>query len=87
MFQKKQKSVLLLLSVIEVILSILCIMILTLIFRFETTEIRYLFLLGDLYVIYSFSKTLSGLETKIEKNFVKSSQYKTESKCIKKMSV
>ena len=70
MLQKKEKQVLFFLEIVEFILSVLAIVIFTLIFRLETRSIRYLFLIGDIYVIYSFSKVVSSLETKIEKKSV-----------------
>ena len=59
MLGKKEKSVLLLLDIIASIFNVVAIVLFTLVFRLETSYVRYLFLLGDCYVIYSFSKTLS----------------------------
>ena len=87
MLGKKEKGVLLLLDIIESILNIIAIVICTLIFRLETSYVRYLFLLGDCYVIYSFSKTLSSFETKIEKHIAVKKQQKVETGCVKELSV
>ena len=87
MLGKKEKKILLLLDIIESFFSILAIVIFTLIFRLETSYVRYLFLLGDCYVIYSFSKTLSSLETKIEKHFAVKKQRSVETSCTKELSV
>ena len=87
MLGKKEKGVLLLLDIIESILNIIAIVICTLIFRLETSYVRYLFLLGDCYVIYSFSKTLSSLETKIEKHFAVKKQKRAKTSCVKELSV
>ncbi len=67
-------------------LSVIAIVAFTIVFRLESSVIRYLFLLGDVYVIYSFSKTISSLETKIESRFVKNSNYKIDSNYKKKLS-
>ena len=74
------------LDIIEFMLSVIAIAVFTMVFRLESSIIRYLFLLGDVYVIYSFSKTISSLETKIESRFVKNSNYKIDSKYKKKLS-
>ncbi len=87
MLGKKEKGILLLLDIIESVLNIIAIIIFTLVFRLETSYVRYLFLLGDCYVIYSFSKTLSSLETKIEKHVAVKKQRRVESSCIKELSV
>ena len=42
------------LEILEFILSVLAIIVFTIVFRLESSSIRYLFLLGDVYVIYSF---------------------------------
>ena len=86
MLGKREKRVMLLLDIIEFVLSVVAIIIFTLIFRLETGAIRYLFLLGDCYVIYSFSKTISSLEEKVEKLVIKNSQHKVESKYTEKLS-
>ena len=87
MMNQKEKNILFLLDVIELILSIVAIIIFTLIFRLETSFIRYLFLIGDCYVIYSFSKTLSSLETKIEKHIIMKKQNNTDANCVKELSI
>jgi hypothetical protein len=74
------------LDIIEFMLSVIAIVAFTIVFRLESSVIRYLFLLGDVYVIYSFSKTISSLETKIESRFVKNSNYKIDSNYKKKLS-
>ena len=43
----------------------------SLIFRLETSMIRYLFLVGDIYAIYTGYQTLSKLEDKLPKKVVK----------------
>ncbi len=74
------------LEIMEFILSIIAIIVLTMVFRFEKSFIRYLFLIGDIYVIYSFSKTISNMETKIESRVVKNSESKINSSYEKKLS-
>ena len=87
MLNKKEKRALLILDIVEAILSVVAIAVFTLVFRLDKTYARYLFLLGDCYVIYCFSKILSNLEKKIEKHFVKKSHKSIESKCIKELSI
>ena len=87
MLNKKEKRSLLFLDIIEAILNIIAIAVFTLVFRLDKSYARYLFLLGDCYVIYSFSKTLSSLEAKIEKHFVKKNHKSINSKCAKELSI
>ena len=63
-----EKKVFRVLKVVELILTIIAIILLTLLFRFETTNLRFVFLLLDIYLIYSFSKSLSHFEKRIEMN-------------------
>ena len=79
-------NIIFILDIIEFMLSVIAIAVFTMVFRLESSIIRYLFLLGDVYVIYSFSKTISSLETKIESKFVKNTNYKIDSKYEKKLS-
>ncbi len=62
----------------ECTLLLTSIILFTLLFRFESTNIRYFFLLGDVYVIYCFSKALSSLEIKREKRIIKNSLHKIQ---------
>ncbi len=57
----KQK-VLLIMDIIEIILLIVALFVFTIVFKIVGSSIRYLFLIGDLFVVYTFSKTLSSLE-------------------------
>ncbi len=75
------------LDIIEFMLSVIAIAVFTMVFRLESSIIRYLFLLGDVYVIYSFSKTISSLETKIEEKFPKNVEKQVKLKSVKKLSV
>ena len=87
MLNKKQKNILLFLDIVEVLLCLVALIIFTIIFRLDTSNIRYLFLLGDIYVIYSFSKALSSLEVKVQKRVLKNSKSKIEGKYLKKISI
>ncbi len=75
------------LDIIEFMLSVIAIAVFTMVFRLESSIIRYLFLLGDVYVIYSFSKTISSLETKIEEKFPKNVEKQVKLKSVKNLSV
>ena len=86
MLYKKQKNILLFLDIIEVLLSIVALILFTLIFRLDTSNVRYLFLLGDIYVIFSFPKAWSSLEIKVQKRVLKNSKSKIEGKYLKKLS-
>ena len=86
MLNKRKARLMFFLEIVECILSIIAIMIFTIVFRLETSVIRYLFLLGDVYVIYSFSKTIPNMEAKIESRVIKNSEYKIDSKYEKKLS-
>ena len=82
-----KKKFLFILEILEFILSIIAIVIFTLLFRLEIHNIRYIFLIGDCYVIYSFAKTISSLETKIEEKFPKNVEKQVKLKSVKKLSV
>ena len=71
MLNNKEKVFLFFLDVVEFIFSLIAIVIFTLIFRLEVGVVRYLFLMGDVYVIYSFAKTIPSVEKKIEKELMK----------------
>ena len=87
MNMRLEEKILFLFELLEVILLFLLFIIFTLIFRLELSYFRYLFLLGDLYVIYSFSKTLSSFEKKFEKRrILKNSNLKIQAKYLKKIS-
>ena len=86
MFHKNENRVLIILEVMEIVLSVIAIIIFTLIFRLETRHIRYLFLLGDCYVIFSFAKAVSTLETKIEEKLAKNVEKKVHMKSVKELS-
>ena len=84
---KKEQRTMLLLDIVEFLLSVIAIVVFTVIFRLETRIIRYLFLIGDFYVIYSFSKTISSLEEQIEKKLAKSVEKKENMDSIKELSI
>ena len=86
MLDKKKTRLMFFLEIVEFILSIIAIIVFTIVFRLETSVIRYLFLLGDVYVIYSFSKAIPNMEAKIESRVIKNSEYKIDSKYEKKLS-
>jgi len=87
MLSPKEKKKLFILDIIESVMSIIAIVIITLIFRLETSYVRYLFLLGDCYVIYSFAKTLSSLEAKIEKHVLMNKRKAKDTDCMKELSI
>ena len=64
---KKGNRVLAILEVIELVLSIIAVILLTILFRYETSNNRYVFLMVDCYVIYSLSKLLTTITEKIQK--------------------
>ncbi len=84
---KVKSNLIFILDIIEFMLSVIAIVAFTIVFRLESSVIRYLFLLGDVYVIYSFSKTISSLETKIQKSNIKKSISKLDTSYEKKLSV
>ena len=67
MLNKKQKRVLITLDIVELIVLLITLIVFTVSFRLIEEPLRYVFLLGDIYVIYSFSKTLKRIEEVIEK--------------------
>lgn len=70
MLNRKQTMVLTVLNVVELILLVVALITFTIIFKIVEEPMRYLFILGDIYVIYSFSKILSNLEKVMQKKQV-----------------
>lgn len=68
MLNTKQKLILTILNVIELFLLVIALIILTIVFKIVEEPIRYLFMLGNVYVIYSFSKSLANLENIAQRN-------------------
>lgn len=64
---KKGNRVLAILEVIELVLSIIAVMLLTILFRYETSNNRYVFLMVDCYVIYLMSKTITEFTKRIQR--------------------
>ena len=64
---KKGNRVLAILEVIELVLSIIAVILLTILFRYETSNNRYVFLMVDCYVIYLMSKTITGFTKRIQR--------------------
>ncbi|MBQ6405071.1 MAG: hypothetical protein IJJ63_03340 [Bacilli bacterium] len=62
----KEKKILKVLEVVELILTMIAIILLTLLFRFEVTNLRFIFLFMNFYLIYSFSKILFNFEKRIQ---------------------
>ena len=87
MINQRDKKIMIALDVLEIILSLIAFSLFTFIFLIESTMIRFLFLIGDLYVVYSFTKTLSSLQNKVEKRAVtKNANTNVEAKYLKKIS-
>lgn len=70
MLNRKQTMVLTVLNVVELILLVAALITFTIIFKIVEEPMRYLFILGDIYVIYSFSRVLSNLEKIMQKKQV-----------------
>lgn len=68
MLNTKQKLILTILNVIELFLLVIALIILTIVFKIVEEPIRYLFMFGNVYVIYSFSKSLANLENIVQRN-------------------
>ena len=49
-------------DIIELVLLVILLFTFTIVFKLVGNNIRYLFLMGDIFVIYTFSKTLSSFE-------------------------
>ena len=73
MFKTIEDKKIFVLTIIEYLISLVAIAIFTLIFRLEESNIRYLFFIGDIYVIGSFTKSLSNFKIKSEKRIIKNS--------------
>lgn len=70
MLNRKQTMVLTVLNVVELILLVAALITFTIIFKIVEEPMRYVFILGDIYVIYSFSRILSNLEKIMQKKQV-----------------
>ncbi len=67
MLNKKEKRVLVTLDTVELVLLFVGLILFTVIFKLVEEPMRYLFLVGDAYIVYAFSKTLTNLEELISK--------------------
>ena len=83
----KERKILVFLDLLELFLLLVALIIFTLIFCLDVEMTRYLFLLGDLYVLFSFSTTLSHLEGVMKKRVVRNSKVTIEPKYMKKISI
>lgn len=62
----REKKILKVLEIVELILTMIAVVLLTLLFRFEVTNLRFVFLFMNFYLLYSFSKIMARLEKKIQ---------------------
>ena len=67
MLNKKEKRVLVTLDTVELVLLFVGLVLFTVIFKLVEEPMRYLFLVGDAYIVYASSKTLTNLEELISK--------------------
>lgn len=70
MLNRKQEIVLTILNIVELIILVTALITFTIVFKIVEEPMRYLFILGDIYVIYSFSKVLSNLEKTMQNKHV-----------------
>lgn len=87
MLSKKQQKILMVLDVIELILCFGSVLVLTLMFRLVDNNLRYLFLLGVVVILFEFSYILSHMETKVQPRIIKNSNHKIEASFIRKISL
>ena len=73
------------LDIIQLVLYFVVLIIFTIIFRLEKSQIKYIFVVGDFYVIYSISKVISVLERKTKKRVIKNNNNKIDSKYLRKI--
>ena len=67
MLNKREKKVLITLDIVELLLLFIALIIFTIVFKIVEEPIRYVFLIGDIFVITSFSKSLTRMEEMLEK--------------------
>ena len=84
MLNKKEKNILFIFDVIEFVLSVIAVTILTIVFKLDNTNARYLFLGCVAAIMYSFYKTIS---IKNKKRVIKNQNVKIDSKYIKELSI
>ena len=80
MLNKREKKVLITLDIVELLLLFIALIIFTIVFKIVEEPIRYVFLIGDIFVITSFSKSLTRMEEMLEtrKEIRKKSQLVSE---------
>ncbi len=83
---KNKERFLAFLDIVELIVVLNALIIFTIIFKLDIRITRYLFLLGDVVFIITFSNTLSHLEKLIQKRIVKNPNTMIEQKYVKKIS-
>ena len=67
MLNKREKKVLITLDIVELLLLFIALIIFTIVFKIVEEPIRFVFLIGDIFVITSFSKSLTRMEEMLEK--------------------
>ena len=64
MLSVKQRRVMRFLDIIELLLYVLAVLVFTIVFKLVYSDVRYLFLLGDLIAIVNFSHTIGKIDNK-----------------------
>lgn len=69
MLDRKQIKTLIIFQIIKLLIFLASISLLTIGFKALNNIFRYLFLIGDIFIIYFFSKSLTELEKRIQKSY------------------
>ena len=85
MLTKKQKIIIKSLSIIELLLAVVGVFVLTVVFKLVDDNMRYFFLLGDIFIIINFSNTIGDIEKNIP--IIKNTNSKINTKYQEKLSI
>ena len=62
MLNKKENKIVIGLDIVQLILLFFTLIVFTFVYKIVAEPVRYVFLLGDVFLIYGFSKTLESIE-------------------------
>jgi hypothetical protein len=79
----KKNKIMTILDIVELMCYVVLLIVFTINFKVISTDIRYLFLAGDIFVIFSFSKTLDNLDKSNCERVTKNSYHKVSDAYLK----
>lgn len=79
----KMNKIMTILDIVELMCYVVLLVVFTINFKVVSTDSRYLFLAGDIFIIFSFSKTLDNLDKNNCKRVTKNSYHKVSDAYLK----